>query len=592
MRLAGTLVLTLLIATLSMPAGASRPISDPNYAITTEKLNDTLPFHWPICLDTTSDTLYGWDRINDALDYYDGAAWQEALDLAAHPSTAEMRRIFIDSSGNIFFSFVEYGKLYKVTREPYALADSFAFVNDDADFMYMSESDSFLYVGEYTPLADTSAHIWRSVDSGANWQHLYHDADADHVHFVIADPYRDDNIYAAMGDGLANSSLIKSVDAGINWSTILDTDVRSQATDMLFLYDTRLFGMDCRLTDRDSTGVFLTTDDSAFVDTMDLVAPYDAHIYAMTMNADSTGFAATFRRNGTTNTLGIYRMRDDKSWWRVKNLGSSSVSGVWDMTDFGSDGYAYYSDRANGGVWKFKDAPMHTVGDGGEFATIADALAGTKPGDTITLLAGSHTASDENVHDNMTIQGYSGDYDDVIVWTAGANLSCFLADSTATFKDFTFRTITRIAGIHSTLFVDFDTADVVYSLEHVRDPEIDSPTASVIAMVDTIEAVDRLTVKMTLSAPYADLPLQLMDYRIRMIPEGSADTIGKTGIGTGPFILVTLDPEGTTVLKANPDYWEGPPGVRSRESSPVPSSLPGGTEAHWSCPPTTHPRHR
>ena len=108
---------------------------------------------------------------------------------------------------------------------------------------------------------------------------------------------------------------------------------------------------------------------------------------------------------------------------------------------------------------------------------------------------------------------------------------------------------------------DFEAADVVYSLEHIRDPEFDSPAASVIAMVETIAAVDRLTVKMTLSAPYADLPLQLMDYRIRMIPEGSADTIGTTGIGTGPFILVTLDPEGTTVLKANPDYWEGPPGV-------------------------------
>jgi peptide/nickel transport system substrate-binding protein len=84
-------------------------------------------------------------------------------------------------------------------------------------------------------------------------------------------------------------------------------------------------------------------------------------------------------------------------------------------------------------------------------------------------------------------------------------------------------------------------------------------------MVGAIEAVDPLTVKMTLSAPYADLALQLMDYRIRMIPEGSADTIGKTGIGTGPFILVTLDPGGTTVLKANPDYWEGPPGVETVE---------------------------
>ena len=119
---------------------------------------------------------------------------------------------------------------------------------------------------------------------------------------------------------------------------------------------------------------------------------------------------------------------------------------------------------------------------------------------------------------------------------------------------------------------DFDAGDVVYTLEHVRDPALDSPAASVIGMVGAIEAVDRLTVKMTLSAPYADLPLQLMDYRIRMIPEGSVDTIGKTGIGTGPFIQVTLDPGGTTVLKANPDYWEGPPGVETVEIIGIPDT--------------------
>ena len=32
-------------------------------------------------------------------------------------------------------------------------------------------------------------------------------------------------------------------------------------------------------------------------------------------------------------------------------------------------------------------------------------------------------------------------------------------------------------------------------------------------------------------------------------------------IGTGPFIVETFDPEGTTVLKANPNYWEGAPGL-------------------------------
>ena len=36
-----------------------------------------------------------------------------------------------------------------------------------------------------------------------------------------------------------------------------------------------------------------------------------------------------------------------------------------------------------------------------------------------------------------------------------------------------------------------------------------------------------------------------------MIPNGSGDTIGKTGIGTGPFMVDKFDAEGTTILKAN-----------------------------------------
>ena len=119
---------------------------------------------------------------------------------------------------------------------------------------------------------------------------------------------------------------------------------------------------------------------------------------------------------------------------------------------------------------------------------------------------------------------------------------------------------------------DFDSGDVVDLLKRIKDPELDSPVASVLAIMDSVEAIDPLTVKITLSAPHADFPMLMMDYRIRMTPEGSGDTIGQTGIGTGPFILETLDPEGTTVLKANPDYWEGAPGIETVEIISIPDS--------------------
>ncbi len=118
----------------------------------------------------------------------------------------------------------------------------------------------------------------------------------------------------------------------------------------------------------------------------------------------------------------------------------------------------------------------------------------------------------------------------------------------------------------------FDAEDVLYTLGRVQDPDLDSPARSTIKMVETIEAVDPHTVRMTLAAPYADLPLQLMDYRLRMIPAGSGDTIATTGIGTGPFRLEKFDAEGVTVLTANMDYFDGPPGVARMEIIGIPDA--------------------
>jgi peptide/nickel transport system substrate-binding protein len=111
----------------------------------------------------------------------------------------------------------------------------------------------------------------------------------------------------------------------------------------------------------------------------------------------------------------------------------------------------------------------------------------------------------------------------------------------------------------------FDSGDVIYTFARVLDPENKSPARSAIKMIDKMEAVDSMTVKFTLSTPFADMPLQLMDYRLRIIPEGSGDSIATSGIGTGPFKLVSFDAAGVTKLEANMDYWEGAPGVAKME---------------------------
>ena len=69
----------------------------------------------------------------------------------------------------------------------------------------------------------------------------------------------------------------------------------------------------------------------------------------------------------------------------------------------------------------------------------------------------------------------------------------------------------------------------------------------------------------SLDQPSVDFPLTVMDYRARVFKEGTIPDIWETGMGSGPFKLDTLDVEGITVLVANDDYWDGPPGVAAVE---------------------------
>ena len=105
----------------------------------------------------------------------------------------------------------------------------------------------------------------------------------------------------------------------------------------------------------------------------------------------------------------------------------------------------------------------------------------------------------------------------------------------------------------------FDAADVAYSLTYLLDPEIDSPLISTLGIINSVEIIDQYTIDIHLKSAHADFPVLLMDYRACIIPQGIGGAIRAKGIGTGPFIISKLDPEGITELVANKDYFLGPP---------------------------------
>jgi peptide/nickel transport system substrate-binding protein len=104
---------------------------------------------------------------------------------------------------------------------------------------------------------------------------------------------------------------------------------------------------------------------------------------------------------------------------------------------------------------------------------------------------------------------------------------------------------------------EMDSEDVKYSYERIRDPKV-SPGANDLAFVSRIDAVDKYTMRFTLSAPAATFLVNLAGKYNGVIPKGSGGD-GKalltTAIGTGPFALDSFDPSRRLALKRNSQYW-------------------------------------
>ena len=140
-----------------------------------------------------------------------------------------------------------------------------------------------------------------------------------------------------------------------------------------------------------------------------------------------------------------------------------------------------------------------------------------------------------------------------------------LATEWSSNADLTEWTLTLREGVKFHDGSEFDSADAVYSIGRMVDPEFDSPVRAVLGIIESAAAPDPQTLVLRLSAPEADLPLLLADYRALMTPEGSADTVGDNPIGTGPFKMEKLDPEGTSRFVANTDYFFGAPKLSAIE---------------------------
>lgn len=100
----------------------------------------------------------------------------------------------------------------------------------------------------------------------------------------------------------------------------------------------------------------------------------------------------------------------------------------------------------------------------------------------------------------------------------------------------------------------FTAEDVVWTFNRLRDPNVDSPTKDLYSNIENIEATDRFEVTFTLKESNPFFLYDLSDNHALILKADTEDP-GSDFIGTGPFKLVSYNPEDRLVVEANEDYF-------------------------------------
>jgi peptide/nickel transport system substrate-binding protein len=102
--------------------------------------------------------------------------------------------------------------------------------------------------------------------------------------------------------------------------------------------------------------------------------------------------------------------------------------------------------------------------------------------------------------------------------------------------------------------------DVVATINAILDPKTASPGRTNVGPIKEVAAIDPLTVKFTLSGAYADLPVALTYLNARIVPAkviaSDLASLSTTANGTGPFKLVSYEPDRKIVVERNAAYYD------------------------------------
>jgi len=103
------------------------------------------------------------------------------------------------------------------------------------------------------------------------------------------------------------------------------------------------------------------------------------------------------------------------------------------------------------------------------------------------------------------------------------------------------------------------STDVAATFKAILDPKTASPARTNVGPIAEVIAQDDRKVLFKLSQAYADLPTALAYTNAKIVPaavQSDLSALSKTANGTGPFRLVSFEPDRQVVVARNPSYYD------------------------------------
>lgn len=130
-----------------------------------------------------------------------------------------------------------------------------------------------------------------------------------------------------------------------------------------------------------------------------------------------------------------------------------------------------------------------------------------------------------------------------------------LAESWESSDNFTVWTFHLRKGVKFHHGREVDAEDVIATVKRILDPEIGSVLKANFEVIETMDALDKHTVRFKLKLPYAVFPSAFAGYQASIVPRDKIDELTTQPSGTGPFKFVEYLPGDRVVVEKNPDYF-------------------------------------